>query len=104
MTKKINVRFSNTLEYIQAVNGLFNLTEYEMKVLASIIDLDIPKEMDRFGTDARKAVAVKVGIPSTQMNMYVKKLVAKGAVRPKPYSVHPALIPADVVEVVCRRN
>jgi hypothetical protein len=104
MAKRINISFKTTLEYVKAVNGLFGLTESEMKVVSEIIDLDLPEGMDRFGTDARKAVAVRVGIPSNQMNMYVKKLVDKGAVRPKPYSIHQALIPADVVEVVCRRS
>lgn len=102
--KRINVTFDDTLGYMRIVNGLFNLTEFEMRVLAHIIDLDIPSEMDRFSTDVKRTVAIKMGIPSTQMNMYIKKLVKKGAIGPKPYSIHSALIPSNKIELICQKN
>ena len=61
--RKIKVNIDSTYKYVQLWNGIFNLTDKELAILASFIDVDALVENDNFcSVENKKAVAKMVGI------------------------------------------
>ena len=82
MNKKITVKVDSTYKYLQLWNGIFNLTNTELIILASFIDVDdIIKNTNFCSMQNKKAVAAAVGIkdPNT-LNNYIKKFKDKGVI------------------------
>ena len=82
MKKKITVKADSTYKYLQLWNGIFNLTNTELTILASFIDVNHITERNNFcSMENKKAVASGAGIkdPNT-LNNYIKKFKDKGVI------------------------
>ena len=107
--KKITVNINSTYKYLQLWNGIFNLTEKELTILASFIDVNTLTEEENFcSVKNKKAVAQMVGIKDyNTLNNYIKKFKDKGAILKKEniYKLNPFLNPdGQTVEVTITRN
>lgn len=99
--KNIAVHIDNTVKYLQMFNGIFNLTDTEMQVLAAFTEQHLRLkesglQINAFSTDSKKSVAKKLGRKDfNQLNGYIKALHDKGAIDPVPegYKIKKALIP-----------
>jgi hypothetical protein len=85
MKKKITVKVNSTYKYLQLWNGIFNLTNTELVILAAFIDVDnvIDEQNTNFcSMQNKKAVAAGSGIkdPNT-LNNYIKKFKDKGVIQ-----------------------
>lgn len=106
--KRINVNADNTVKYLQLFNGMFDLTDMELRVLAAFIDVhdrvkEAGLEVPPFSTEMRKQVAKDMGRDDfTTLNNYIKKLADKQAIErhDKGYSIHPFLKPMGEDRIV----
>lgn len=106
--KKINVNADNTTKYLQLFNGMFDLTDMELTVLATFIDVherveEAGLDVGPFSTEIRKQVAKELGRDDfTTLNNYIKKLADKKAIlrKDKGYSIHPFLKPLGEDQIV----
>tara|TARA_R100000700_G_scaffold35511_1_gene44140 strand:+ start:7476 stop:7808 length:333 start_codon:yes stop_codon:yes gene_type:complete len=107
--KKIKVNIDSTYKYIQLWNGIFNLTEKELKILASFIDVNnITEEINLCSVRNKKEVARMVGIKDyNTLNNYVKSFKDKGTMLKKGniYTLNPFLDPdTDIVEITINKK
>lgn len=79
MSRTITIPVKNTEQYLQIFNGLIELTQKEVSILASLIDLG--ETVNLCSSENKKKVAESMGIadPNT-LNNYVKRLKDKGAI------------------------
>tara|TARA_R110000850_G_scaffold184066_1_gene309633 strand:+ start:101 stop:430 length:330 start_codon:yes stop_codon:yes gene_type:complete len=104
MKKKLTIKINSTYKYLQVWNGIFNLTNKELEVLSTFIDIqDISKEDNISSMSNKKEVAEKLLIkdPNT-LNNYIKKFKDKGVLRVKNnnYTLNNLLDPnTDTVEI-----
>ena len=114
MKKKITVKADSTYKYLQLWNGIFNLTNTELAILSSFIDVDTNLKNTNFcAMENKKAVAIEVGIkdPNT-LNNYIKKFKDKGVVIKKGsnYILNKLLIPntngsiRETIEITILKN
>jgi hypothetical protein len=92
MTIKINT--DSTFKYLQVFNGILELTQKELAVLAELIDVGHPTNLCT--VDTKKQVAKNVGIEDfNTLNNYIKRLKDKGAIIKKnnKYVAVPYLVP-----------
>ena len=106
--KKITVNINSTYKYLQLWNGIFKLTDKELTILSSFIDVNnITEEVNICSVRNKKEVARMVGIKDyNTLNNYVKSFKDKGAMLKKDniYKLNPFLYPdGDVVEVSINR-
>ena len=80
--RKITVSIDSTYKYLQLWNGIFNLTDKELAILASFIDANtIKKDINICSVSNKKDVAKIMGIKDyNTLNNYVKKFKDKGAI------------------------
>ena len=95
--RKITVNIDTTYKYVQLWNGIFNLTNKELQILSTFIDVqNITDEVNLCSVKNKREVARMVGIkdPNT-LNNYIKKLKDKGALifNKGSYSVNKLLNP-----------
>ena len=83
--RKITVNIDTTYKYIQLWNGIFNLTEKGLQILAAFIDVQIITEEQNFcSVKNKKEVARIVGIKDyNTLNNYIKRFKDKGVVSKK---------------------
>ena len=77
--KKITVSIDTTYKYLQLWNGIFNLTNKELQILSTFIDIqNITEEVNLCSVKNKREVARMVGIkdPNT-LNNYIKKFKDK---------------------------
>ena len=104
MKKKLTIKINSTYKYLQVWNGIFNLTNKELEVLSTFIDVqDISKEDNISSMSNKKEVAEKLLIkdPNT-LNNYIKKFKDKGVLRVKDnnYTLNNLLDPnTNTVEI-----
>tara|TARA_R110002073_G_scaffold304763_1_gene473541 strand:- start:507 stop:836 length:330 start_codon:yes stop_codon:yes gene_type:complete len=104
MKKKLTIKINSTYKYLQVWNGIFNLTNKELEVLSTFIDIqDISKEDNISSMSNKKEVAEKLLIkdPNT-LNNYIKKFKDKGVLRVKDnnYTLNNLLDPnTNTVEI-----
>ena len=104
MKKKLTIKINSTYKYLQVWNGIFNLTNKELEVLSTFIDIqDISKEDNISSMSNKREVAEKLLIkdPNT-LNNYIKKFKDKGVLRVKNnnYTLNNLLDPnTDTVEI-----
>lgn len=100
MRKSIRVNnVKSTLSYLQLLNGIFKLTDTDLKFLAYIIDLD--EKLSEFGFDVfsaegRKKISEKMGWTNQNTcNQYIMKLKKKKILKEVDgtYKISPVLIP-----------
>jgi len=85
MKKKLTIKINSTYKYLQVWNGIFNLTNKELEILSTFIDIQtISKEDNLSSMSNKKEVAEKLLIkdPNT-LNNYIKKFKDKGVLRVK---------------------
>ena len=75
MKRKITVTMDTTYKYVQLWNGIFNLTEKGLQILAAFIDVQIITEEQNFcSVKNKKEVARIVGIKDyNTLNNYIKR-------------------------------
>ena len=106
--RKITVKTGSSLKYLQLWNGIFNLTDKEIEILAAFIDVqNITDEVNLCSVKNKREVARIVGIKDyNTLNNYIKRFKDKGAILKKNghYTLNPFLNPStDSVEVTIQR-
>jgi hypothetical protein len=107
--KKITVNINSTYKYIQLWNGIFNLTDKELSILSSFIDVNnITEEVNICNVKNKKEVSRMVGIKDyNTLNNYIKRFKDKGVMfkRNNTYKLNPFLYPdTDIVEITIERK
>ena len=79
INKKITINIDSTLKYLQLWNGIFNLTDKEMEILAAFIDIQtITSEENLCSVKNKREVARIVGIKDyNTLNNYIKRFKDK---------------------------
>tara|TARA_R110002012_G_scaffold1863_11_gene9032 strand:- start:10720 stop:11040 length:321 start_codon:yes stop_codon:yes gene_type:complete len=93
--KKITIKADTTLKYLQLWNGIFNLTDMELEVLAVLVDSSDSLD-DVCNVSVKKTAASILKIEDYRtLNNYVKRLKDKGAINldKKSYKVNSILNP-----------
>tara|TARA_R110002020_G_scaffold30366_2_gene95770 strand:- start:441 stop:770 length:330 start_codon:yes stop_codon:yes gene_type:complete len=106
--RKITVNINTTYKYVQLWNGIFDLTNKELSILSSFIDVNnITEEVNICSVKNKKQVANMVGIKDyNTLNNYIKKFKDKGALLMSDtiYKLNPFLNPdTDMVEITINR-
>lgn len=99
--KRTRVRIESTFQYIQLLNGVFSLTDTEIKVLAAFIDVHEAVthagiDINVFSTEMKKKVAKKLHREDfNTLNNYIKAIHDKKAIKrcEEGYTIQPLLIP-----------
>ena len=83
MNQKITIKVNSTFKYLQLWNGIFNLTDMELKVLSNLVDCSQATNSKNIcASENKKAAAGSLGIKDfNTLNNYVKKFKDKGAIR-----------------------
>ena len=102
--RKITINIDSTLKYLQLWNGIFNLTNKGLQILAAFIDVqNITTEKNICSVRNKKEVARIVGIKDhNTLNNYIKRFKDKGAMKKdiNDYKLNPFLNPnTDNVEI-----
>lgn len=79
-------------DYLTLINGLINLTEKEIEILAEFIKVmfDSGETNNLFSTDIRKIVSDNIGIKN--VNTYIKKFIDKDLIDKKGDNYYPKKI------------
>jgi hypothetical protein len=82
MNQKITIKVNSTFKYLQLWNGIFNLTDMELRVLAALVDCNqVTQEKNLCTSRNKKAAARALGISDfNTLNNYVKKFKDKRAI------------------------
>tara|TARA_R110002050_G_scaffold140618_1_gene265568 strand:- start:662 stop:997 length:336 start_codon:yes stop_codon:yes gene_type:complete len=85
MDQNLTIKVNSTYKYLQLWNGIFNLTDKELKILALFIDADKEKKsVNLCSPTAKKLVAKQLGFADyNTLNNYVKKFKDKGVLLKK---------------------
>ena len=77
--RKITINIDSTLKYLQLWNGIFNLTDKELEILAAFIDIQtITNEVNLCSVKNKREVARIVGIKDyNTLNNYIKRFKDK---------------------------
>mgnify|MGYP003108834050 CR=1 FL=1 len=83
MEQKITIKVNSTYKYLQLWNGIFNLTDMELRVLSTLVDLQLEEGTKNLcASDNKKQAARALGISDfNTLNNYVKKFKDKRAIR-----------------------
>lgn len=98
--KKLNIKADTTLKFLQVFNGILELTEKELNILAAFIDFG--ETVDLCSPSNKKIVASKMGVKDhNTLNNYVKRLKDKGAIKKgkNGYELNPILVPSNNVVI-----
>ena len=78
--KKITVNINSTYKFLQVWNGIFDLTNKELEILAAFIDTGLAtKNKNLCSITNKKLVAKTIGIKDhNTLNNYIKKFKDKG--------------------------
>ena len=77
--RKINIKTNNTLKFLQVFNGILELTDTELRVLANLIDLSETVNLCSPANKKKVAELMEIKDHNT-LNNYVKRLKDKGAI------------------------
>ena len=95
--RKIKIKANSTLRFLQVFNGILELTDTELKVLAEFIDCS--ETVNLCSSLNKKKVSEKLEIKDhNTLNNYVKRLKDKGAIvyTANGYELSPLLKKEDV--------
>jgi len=107
--KKIKLNIDSTYKYLQLWNGIFNLTNTELSILAQFIDVQIDTKNSNLCSNSNKkrvASILDIKDPNT-LNNYIKKYKDKHAIikQDKVYRLNSLLNPnTDIVEITIIRD
>jgi len=107
--RRITVNIDTTYKYVQLWNGIFDLTNKELSILSSFIDVNtITEDINICSVKNKKEVARIVGIKDhNTLNNYIKKFKDKGALllNHNTYKLNPFLNPdTESVEITINRG
>ena len=74
--RKINIKTNNTLKFLQVFNGILELTDTELRVLANLIDLSETVNLCSPANKRKVAEIMEIKDHNT-LNNYVKRLKDK---------------------------
>lgn len=103
MARKIKINTESTYQYLQVFNGILELTDKEMTVLSLFLDLGVTVNL--CSAENKKLVADSMKIAdSNTLNIYVKRLKDKGAIKKTKngYQLAPILKRDDAVIIEIR--
>ena len=80
MSRNIKIAVKTTYQYLQVFNGILELTDKELQVLSTFIDMGEPVNLCAPATKKKVATSLGVKDPNT-LNNYVKRLKDKGAIQ-----------------------
>lgn len=113
--KVVKVRVSSTREFVRLAGRIFSppLTDTEAEVLAGFVEADVwlrkkKVPLGAFSTQMRKKVAQRLGREDhLGLNVYIKKLKDKGAIKENDsikggYQIHPLFVPKGESEIVLK--
>lgn len=98
--KKLTINVDSTYKFLQVFNGILNLTDKELLVLAKFIEVGDPKDL--CSIDAKKIVAESLGIKDfNTLNNYIKRLKDKRAIfkRGSKYFLSSSITPSKVMNI-----
>jgi len=106
--KELEIQIEDTYNYIRLFNGLMDLTDMEMTILAEFIDLKrsldaAGVDVNVFSTEMKKKVAQRLGRDDfNTLNNYIKNFADKGATYKVSdgYKINPILIPTGNKEKI----
>lgn len=106
--KIISIPIPDTYNYVRLFNGLMNLTDMEIMILAEFIDLKMTIDkaeinINPFSTEMKKKVAEKLDRKDfNTLNTYIKNFAEKGAIVKinDGYMINPVLIPTGKKEKI----
>ena len=100
--RKINIKTNTTLKFLQVFNGILELTDTELKVLAEFIDSTETANLCSAINKKKVAETLEIKDPNT-LNNYVKRLKDKGAivVSKDGYQLSPLLKTCGSVTKAC---
>ena len=80
MDQNLTIKVNSTYKYLQLWNGIFNLTDKELKILSLFIDINNEKKLVNIcAPEIKKLVAKKLEFKDyNTLNNYVKKFKDKG--------------------------
>tara|TARA_Y100001963_G_C6452163_1_gene296352 strand:+ start:19 stop:348 length:330 start_codon:yes stop_codon:yes gene_type:complete len=109
MKKTIRVNINTTYKYLQIWNGIFNLTDKELEILAAFIDTqEITQDINLCSIPNKKQVARMVGIKDfNTLNNYIKKFKDKGVMLKSmnTYKLNSAFdTNTDKIEIIIDKN
>ena len=101
--KKITVPINNLRQYIELFNGIFNLTDSEIRILTEFLRVHLSlknanRDENAFCTKMKKRVAKELDRDNfNSLNTYIKRLKDKGAIKPtnEGYEIHRILVPTN---------
>lgn len=95
MDQNLTIKVNSTYKYLQIWNGIFNLTEKELKILALFVDVNKEKkDVNLCSPSSKRLVAKHLGFTDhNTLNNYVKKFKDKGVLlkRGRNYSLNKLL-------------
>tara|TARA_R110002020_G_scaffold400391_2_gene610470 strand:- start:172 stop:510 length:339 start_codon:yes stop_codon:yes gene_type:complete len=85
MEQNLTIKVNSTYKYLQIWNGIFNLTDKELKIISLFIDVNKTLNSANLCTPkAKKLVAKELGfVDYNTLNNYVKKFKDKGVLLKK---------------------
>lgn len=106
--RKLTINIDSTYKYLQLWNGIFHLTDKEMQILASFIDVQELKGGENLcSIENKKDVSYMVGIKDyNTLNNYIKRFKDKKVIKKEGpiYKLNSFLDPnTSMVEVVIKR-
>ena len=107
--RKITVNIDSTYKYVQLWNGIFNLTNKEIQILSTFIDVqNITEEINLCSVKNKREVARMIGIkdPNT-LNNYIKRFKEKGVMLKSmnTYKLNSVFnSDTESIEIIIKRN
>lgn len=98
--KTITINTDTTFKYLQVFNGILELTQKELAVLAEFIDTG--DHNDLCDIETKKIVAERVGLEDfNTLNNYIKRLKDKGAIGKRGSKYYPTsfLVPKSKITI-----
>jgi|TARA_R110000851_G_scaffold89999_1_gene196346 IS1 family transposase len=80
MDQNLTIKVNSTYKYLQIWNGIFSLTDKELKILSLFVDINNEKNLVNIcDPEIKKLVAKELGFTDhNTLNNYVKKFKDKG--------------------------
>ena len=106
--KTVKVRANSPKKYLQLFNGIFQLTNKEVEILAVFITLHLQLQekgvqLNAFSTEMKKEAAKILNKKDfNTLNIYIKRLTEKKAISRTDdgYEINPVLIPKGEDKVI----
>lgn len=100
--KTLQINVDSTLKYLQVFNGILELTNKELEILALLVDLGEGEDLCSMHNKTVVAKELNISDPNS-LNSYVKRLKDKNAIvnTPTGYKLHKTLqkYPESIIKI-----